>query len=157
MYQNNYSGGVAPPTANMNNYYNNAYGFNPQQQYQRYNTGEVQSNITPVYSSPMNNQFLKGRPVSSFEEARAAQVDFDGSLHIFTDIGNQKIYTKQINLDGTATLHTYQLIDGNSEEESHTQSIEYVTKEEFNQALSQIQAALTARVEDNKSKSLNNF
>lgn len=156
MYQQNYGGNVIPP-ANMNNYYNNAYGLNPQPQYSNYGVRETQSNATPMYTSQMGNQFLKGRPVSSFEEARAAQVDFDGSLHIFTDIGNQKIYTKQINLDGTATLHTYQLMDGNSEEESHMQSTEYVTKEEFNQALSQIQAALTARVEDNKSKSLNNF
>ena len=51
--------------------------------------------------------YLKGRPVASFEEARAAQVDLDGSLFVFPDIGNKKIYTKQINLDGTATLKTY--------------------------------------------------
>ena len=116
---------------------------------------EPQSTATPMYTSQMGNQFLKGRPVSSFEEARAAQVDFDGSLHIFTDIGNKKIYTKQINLDGTATLQTYQLME--NEGEPSVKSQEYVTKEEFNQALSQIQAALAAKVEDNKSKSLNNF
>lgn len=155
MYQQNYGGGQTPP-ANMNNYYNNAYGLNPQLQYPRYNGGEAQSNATPMYTSPMNNQFLKGRPVSSFEEARAAQVDFDGSLHIFTDIGNKKIYTKQINLDGTATLHTYVLAEDEGEMPVVAQP-EYVTKEEFNQALSQIQAALVAKEEDNKSKSLNNF
>lgn len=151
MYQNNYGGNNTANPANMNNYYNNAYGLNVQPQYMR----EPQSTATPMYTSPMSNQFLKGRPVSSFEEARAAQVDFDGSLHIFTDIGNKKIYTKQINLDGTATLQTYQLAE--SEGEPPVKAQEYVTKEEFNQALSQIQAALTAKVEDNKSKSLNNF
>lgn len=53
--------------------------------------------------------FLKGRAVTSFDEAKAALIDLDGSLHVFTDIGNGCIYTKQINLDGTATLKTYRL------------------------------------------------
>jgi hypothetical protein len=53
--------------------------------------------IPPVAPSA----YLKGRLVSSFEEARAAQVDLDGSLFVFPDIGNKKIYTKKINLDGT--------------------------------------------------------
>ena len=33
-------------------------------------------------------QYLKCRPVSSKEEARASQIDLDGSLWVFTDIGN---------------------------------------------------------------------
>jgi hypothetical protein len=52
-------------------------------------------------------QYLKCRPVSSKEEARAFQIDLDGSLWVFTDIGNEKIYTKQINNDGTASFKTY--------------------------------------------------
>lgn len=54
-----------------------------------------------------NGNLLKGRPVTSLEEARAAQIDFDGSVFFFPDIANGKIYTKQINLDGTATLKEY--------------------------------------------------
>ena len=46
---------------------------------------------------------LKGRPVSSLEEARATAIDFDGSVFYFPDLANNKIYTKQVNLDGTAT------------------------------------------------------
>ena len=34
-------------------------------------------------------------------------IDLDGGVHVFTDFGNHKIYTKQINLDGTATINTY--------------------------------------------------
>ena len=45
---------------------------------------------------------LKGRPVSSLEEARALSIDFDGSVFYFPDLANKKIYTKQINMDGTA-------------------------------------------------------
>ena len=35
-------------------------------------------------------QFLKGRPVSSLEEARASMIDLDGSLFVFTDIATIK-------------------------------------------------------------------
>jgi len=37
---------------------------------------------------------LKGRPVSSLEEVRAAAVDFDGTISFFPDLANGKIYTK---------------------------------------------------------------
>jgi hypothetical protein len=59
----------------------------------------------------LSNQFLKCRPVSSREEARAFQIDLDGSLWVFTDVGNGKIYTKQVNNDGTATFRTYAFVE----------------------------------------------
>ena len=52
---------------------------------------------------------LKGRPVTSLEEVRAATIDFDGSIFFFPDLANKKIYTKQINMDGTMTLNVYEL------------------------------------------------
>ena len=52
---------------------------------------------------------IKGRPVSSFEEARAITIDFDGSTFFFPDLANKRIYTKQINMDGTASLLVYEL------------------------------------------------
>ena len=58
---------------------------------------------------PTQVQYLKCRPVSSKEEARASQIELDGSLNVFTDVANGKIYTKQINNDGTATFRTYAL------------------------------------------------
>ena len=51
---------------------------------------------------------IKGRPVSSLEEARATSIDFDGSVFYFPDLANKRIYTKQINMDGTATLNVYE-------------------------------------------------
>ena len=54
------------------------------------------------------NQFLKCRPVSSKEEAKASQIDLDGTLWVFTDVGNKSIYTKQINNDGTASFKIYE-------------------------------------------------
>ena len=47
--------------------------------------------------------------VSSIEEARASLIDFDGSIFYFPDLANKRIYTKQINIDGTATLNVYEL------------------------------------------------
>lgn len=49
------------------------------------------------------------RPVSSVEEVRASSIDFDGSIFYFPDLANKKFYTKQINLDGTASIFMYEL------------------------------------------------
>ena len=57
------------------------------------------------YQAPQRQaSMLKGRPVSSAEEARVSAIDFDGSTFYFPDLANKRIYTKQINLDGTATM-----------------------------------------------------
>lgn len=86
------------------------------------------------------NQYLKCRPVASKEEARAFQIDLDGSLWVFTDVGNEKIYTKQINTDGTAVFKTYSFVE--DEEPSIQVSNNYVTREQFTRALQKIMAAM---------------
>lgn len=86
----------------------------------------------------LSHQFLKCRPVSSKDEARAYQIDLDGSLWVFTDLGNGKIYTKQVNNDGTATFKTYVF----TEDENPYNSTEYVTKEEFNKVIQTLMAAM---------------
>jgi len=43
---------------------------------------------------PAQQNFIKGRPVVSIDEARTSQIDLDGSLYVFPDLGNKKIYTK---------------------------------------------------------------
>lgn len=98
--------------------------------------------------APIPQNFLKGRPVVSIEEARAAQIDLDGSLHIFTDIGNKKIYTKQINLDGTATLNVYQLIED-------TTSTGYITRDEFEKAIQSLRAEMGGSVQAKPSAEIN--
>lgn len=84
------------------------------------------------------NQFLKCRPVSSKQEARAAQIDLDGSLWVFTDVANGKIYTKQINMNGTATFKTYAF----TEDEDPYDNSEYVTKQEFNKVIQDLMAVV---------------
>lgn len=92
-----------------------------------------------VVQQNSSNQFLKCRPVSSREEARACQIDLDGSLWVFTDVGNQKIYTKQINNDGTASFVTYTRTE---DENPYLSTNEYVTKEEFNKVIKTLMAAM---------------
>lgn len=94
-----------------------------------------------IYQRPIAPQQvgLKGRPVSSIEEARASGIDFDGSIFYFPDVANKRIYTKQINLDGTATLNMYELkelppmaVEGNN----------FITREEFNAAIENLRNQL---------------
>ena len=95
----------------------------------------------PAYMLPQTapTAVLKGRPVSSFEEARVAQIDLDGSVSIFPDLGNKRIYTKRINVDGTAAISTYTL----DEQPIESTSPEYATKEE----ISELKATLDAIME----------
>ena len=84
---------------------------------------------------------LKGRLVSSLEEARATSIDFDGSVFYFPDLANKRIYTKQINMDGTASLYVYELRETPVEEEksSFVPSVEkFVTREEFERVLAEL-------------------
>jgi len=87
----------------------------------------------------LSRQYIKCRPVSSKDEARACQIDLDGSLWVFTDLGNGKIYTKQINNDGTAAFKTYAFV---KDENPYDSSIEYVTKDEFNKVIQTLAAAI---------------
>jgi hypothetical protein len=93
---------------------------------------------TPAYILPQTPvpAGLRGRPVTSFEEARVAQIDLDGSIFLFPDMGNKKIYTKRINIDGTAALQTYIL----DEKVSELQHNEPVTRDEFNELKKTLEA-----------------
>lgn len=96
--------------------YNNMYNQNVMQ-------GQQQQNI----------QMLKGRPVSSYDEAKAAMIDLDGSMFVFTDIANKRIYTKQIMLDGSAELKVYTLQEQNIKEQK--QNKDYVLQSDFEEAI----------------------
>lgn len=93
--------------------------------------------LQPQQQFQANSCNLKGRPVSSIDEVRAAQIDFDGSLFIFPDIANKCIYTKQISATGSAVLNKYNL-----QEEAQPTFPTYVTKEEFDTIISQLKTAI---------------
>lgn len=79
---------------------------------------------------PQQPQFLKCRPVTSIEEARAAQIDLDGSLWVFTDVAHGKIYTKQIRNNGSSAFGVYTYTD-ETPQTNNINSNDFVTKAEL--------------------------
>ena len=96
----------------------------------------------PPLAQTRQTQFsgLKGRPVSGLEEVRAATVDFDGTVSFFPDLANGKIYTKQCNVDGTASLHMYELKEIPASPATSPNT--FVTRDEFNNAMSALKQIL---------------
>lgn len=120
------------------------YNYYPQQQPQSQQFLQQQQNYQiPGYMRQAPPQVtLKGRLVSSLEEARATSIDFDGSVFYFPDLANKRIYTKQINMDGTASLYMYELRDLPIEKNNSeiVPSVEkFVTRDEFEKAFAQLQ------------------
>ena len=128
--------------------------------YQNYNYYPPQTNQvsqqqtafqTPAYLRQAPPQIgLRGRPVSSLEEVRATSIDFDGSVFYFPDLANKRIYTKQINIDGTATTQMYELREMPMQNENQVVQIpleQFVTKDEFERALAQLRQSLVDQTE----------
>ena len=109
----------------------NAYYYSNQPQ-QSYAPRQV------PYEMPQQN-LLKGRFVSSVDEVRAAQVDFDGSIFIFPDMANKKIYTKQIDLNGNVKLEEYDWVPI----EKTAAVGDFVTKQEFEETMAKIKEAIS--------------
>ena len=115
--------------------------------YTNYNYYPQPTNQPPPYQprayqqAPLQPMGLKGRLVSSFEAARASSIDFDGSVFYFPDLANRRIYTKQINIDGTASLYVYELREMPVQRDDSVlvPSVEkFVTRDEFEQVLEQL-------------------
>lgn len=97
-------------------------------------------NYPNYYAQPTPRASLKGRPVSSLDEVRGTTIDFDGSIFFFPDVANKRIYTKQINMDGTATLNVYEL--NNNALNVNPANHNFITREEFETSMSQINQIL---------------
>lgn len=89
------------------------------------------------------------RPVSSFEEVKAASIDFDGSVFYFPDLANKKIYTKQIGMDGAAILNMYELkeIPVTTTQSTAIDTSQFVTREEFEKVIRQFAVPAQASTE----------
>lgn len=98
----------------------------------------------PAYSSTPSRIGLKGRPVSSIDEARASTIDFDGSVFYFPDLANKRIYTKQINMDGSCSMLMYELKPIPSVDSNVTNN--FITREEFDATINQIKNLLAPPV-----------
>lgn len=131
------------------------YGYNPILQPQQQRLAELEQQY-PQFSQPQPRQpiisqnFIKCRAVTSIDEAKASMIDLDGSINVFVDTGNKQIYTKQINLDGTASLNTYRLVENTPPISNEPdKSVSYVKQEEletvcnsFNQQIEDLQRQL---------------
>lgn len=94
----------------------------------------------PVYGSQAAMWNNRIRPVSSIDEVKAASVDFDGSVFFFPDFASNKIYTKQINLDGTASISMYELKEIPTDTPLNYST--YITREEFESVINQLKLAM---------------
>lgn len=132
------------------------YGYGMQMpQYQRQIAAMNQEQIqTPTYTAATPN-YIKGRPVVSIDEARASQIDLDGSLYVFPDLGNKRIYTKQINMDGTATFNIFELAPP-APQASEAQT-EYITRAQLDEILMEFKETLTQSKTPKSTPAQNNF
>ena len=129
-YYNNY------PNNNNNYANNNLIANTPYNNYMGIN-----NNGSNNFQNQQSTAYFKCRPVSSEEEARACQIDLDGSLWIFTNLGNNKIYTKRVDENGLSDFNTYVLAPKKQSEQLNIEqatpanqapAAQYVTKNEFN-------------------------
>ena len=121
---NRYNAGMYDP---------NAY-VNYMQAQQRLN--QLQPQIPQPMQTPIQNEkFFKTLPVTSFDEAKAAMISFDGSLNIYVDTQHDRIYTKQLTNNGLAELKVYTL---SKESEPKESVVEYVTKGDYNALLERV-------------------
>ena len=89
----------------------------------------------PMQTPIQNEKFFKTLPVTSFDEAKAAMISFDGSLNIYVDTQHDRIYTKQLTNNGLAELKVYTL---SKESEPKENVVEYVTKGDYNALLERV-------------------
>lgn len=118
---------------NAGMYDTNAY-INYMQAQQRMN--QLQPQIPQPMQTPIQTEkFFKTLPVTSFDEAKAAMISFDGSLNIYVDTQHDRIYTKQLTNNGLAELKVYTLSKENEPKET---VVEYVTKGDYNALLERV-------------------
>ena len=118
------------------------YSPNTYQNYYQQPIGVQRQQMAPSPSAVPAMYGLKGRPVSSLEEVRATSIDFDGSVFFFPDLANKRIYTKQINADGTAILNMYELKEIPVQQNIQVAQGDFITRKEFEEALTNLKNSL---------------
>lgn len=136
IFNGGFNNGYYQPEGNMFPQGNNLMNNIPYQQAQ-YRLNQLQGMDR---SSQSSNSYFKAVPVMSFDEAKAAMVAYDGSLNIFVDVQNNKIYTKQLNTDGLAEFKVYKL---SQEEQATSSNAQYVERVEFDLVLEELEALRT--------------
>ena len=99
----------------------NPYAGATQQMQQRLNylqQQQQQAYLQPqMFPTQMSGTYLKGRVVTSVDEAKAAQVDLDGSSTYFPAPAEGKVYEKLIGMDGLPVFRVYTLQEGGAQKQ----------------------------------------
>jgi len=98
----------------------NPYAGATQQMQQRLNYLQQQQQMyQPAYQQSMQQApvQLKGRIVTSIDEAKVAQVDLDGSSTYFPAPAEGKVYEKLIGMDGLPVFRVYTLQEGGAQKQ----------------------------------------
>lgn len=106
-----------------------------------------------VQAGPVQ-KFIKGRPVTCFEEAQGCAIDWDGSLHVFPDLANKRIYTKQVMPDGSCPIKYYveQQLPQTTPSQVNEQPVSNKIIEELQNKVAMLEQQLQ-RLNNNESKS----
>lgn len=122
-FPNNYnqSGYVNPYAQTYNNQQAQLQQMQ-QQQFQQPLQNQMQQSQT------LNQEVLKGKRVSTLEEAKASTIEFDGSTFYFPSVDSKSIYTKQVGLDGNVSVLEYKLAANvtDKKEETQTNNVDYI-------------------------------
>ena len=99
--------------------YNPYMGATPQMQQRLNYLQQQQQMYQPAYQQSMQQApvQLKGRIVTSIDEAKAAQVDLDGSSTYFPAPAEGKVYEKLIGMDGLPVFRVYTLQEGGAQKQ----------------------------------------
>lgn len=128
------------------NYFNNipqsnAYGFNPYQQALMQQQNQIQQPIQPIQSNPQQGfsptNILQGKSVDSIDVVKAMDIPLDYSISYFPLIDGTAIITKQLQKDGTSKTTVYKPCNEELEKEKEKEN-KYITAEEFNQTIKQM-------------------
>lgn len=103
----------------------NPYGYNPQQTYMP----QQQTMQPQQMQAPQMAQAFACHPVTSREEAVAAQTDYFSAGLVMPDLAHGVIYLKRFNQNtGASDFYEFRLVTENKEQPAAAQ---YVTVEEF--------------------------
>ena len=143
---------------------NSAYGYgyspmqNPNYQVRLNNLQQQMQPTYPQYQQtyPQSQQMyqspivgIKGRPVTSIDEAKAAQIDLDGTLTYFPSIAENKIYVKSIGFDGLPVFNVYQLVDNQPTQPTYADNNTVIALQKRVEQLESLVKGVTSNVQSN--------
>lgn len=102
------------------------YGYNPQQTYMP----QQQTMQPQQMQTPQMAQAFACHPVTSREEAVAAQTDYFSAGLVMPDLSHKTIYLKRFNQQtGASDFYEFRLVQDGQKEQA--EAVQYVTVEEF--------------------------